>query len=69
MLALAVGCLQFALGQLELRSAAIKVGIVVLVVPNQSVNASGVDGQRLNAPTAVGEFGSVMYLLGICLVR
>ena len=69
MLALAVGCLQFVFGQLEFRNAAVKVRIMVLVVPNQSSNASGVDGQRLNAPTAVGEFGSVMYLLGICLVR
>lgn len=48
MLALAVGSLQFVFGQLEFRNTAIKVGIMVLVVPNQSGNAPRVDGQGMD---------------------
>ena len=48
MLTLTICGLQFVFGQLEFRNTAIKVGIMVLVVPNQSGNAPRVDGQGMD---------------------
>ena len=48
MLTLTICGLQFVIEQLEFRNAAVKVRIMVLVVPNQSSNASGVDSQMLD---------------------
>lgn len=55
MLTLTICGLQFVIEQLEFRNAAVKVRIMVLVVPNQSSNASGVDSQMLDRNVMMGQ--------------
>ena len=68
MLTLTICGLQFGIEQLEFRNAAVKVRIMVLVVPNQSSNASGVDSQMLDRNVMMGQPCPIVLLSGVRFV-